>query len=88
MQAVKPREIKLDKKDAKDLHDLKVQSSLLSSQLGNLQYDYEKKKMAILVEMERTDKRVMQIMAAFKAKYKIIGAMKIDVQEGKLLILT
>ena len=86
LQPIKQREIKLDKRDAKDLHDLKMQSSLLSSQLGNLQYDYEKKKMAILVEMEAIDKRVMQIMAMLRKKHKIIGKIGLDIQNGKLLI--
>lgn len=87
LQVVKPnKEIKLDKKDAKNLHDLKVQSSVLSGQLGNLQYDYEKKKMAILVEMEAIDKKLMAIMTALKAKHKIIGNIRVDTQNGKLLI--
>ena len=80
------KEIKLNPKDAKDLHDLKMQSSALSSQLGSLQYDYDKQKHAIEVEMERTDKRVMQIMAMLRKKHKIIGNIKVDIQNGKLLI--
>lgn len=86
LKAILPKEIKLDGKNAKDLHDLKMQSSALSSQLGSLQYDYDKQKHAILVEMERTDKRVMQIMAMLRKKHKIIGKIGLDIQNGKLLI--
>lgn len=86
MQAVKQREIKLDDRNAKDLHDLKMQSSILSSQLGSLQYDYDKQKHAIEVEIEKTDKRVNQIMEMLRKKHKIIGKMGLDVQNGKLLI--
>lgn len=88
LQVVKSstKEIKLDEKNAKDLHDLKMQSSALSSQLGSLQYDYDKQKHAIEVEMERTDKRVMQIMEMLRKKHKIIGNIRVDIQNGKLLI--
>lgn len=88
LQAIRQptKEIKLGEKDAKDLHDLKMQLSVLSSQLGNLQFDYEKQKIAILAEMEKTDRRVNQTMAMLRKKHKIIGNIKVDIQNGKLLI--
>lgn len=86
MKAIKQREIKLDKRDAKDLHDCKMHLSVLSSQLGNLQFDYEKQKIVILAEMEKTDRRVNQTMAMLRKKHKIIGKIGLDIQNGKLLI--
>ena len=87
LQVAKPnKEIKIDPKNAEDLHNLNMQSSVLSSQLGNLQYDYDKQKHAILIEMEKTDKRVLQIMEMLRKKHKIIGEIRLDIQNGKLLI--
>lgn len=83
---IQQKSIKLDKRDAKDLYDCKMQLSVLSSRLGNLQFDYEKQKMIILAEMEKIDRRVSQTMAMLRKKHKIIGNIGLDVENGKLLI--